>query len=231
MSSNWITRFSILLAFPSCAFAQGSYSVEELKQPPPPSVAPEVAKALNSQGYRLKDGRGENGRRFLAAKVDPREIQALWREGVIQFPFFAESELLGAAQLSAERTTIATRQSPRASTRCAMDFSRLTAIISASVRFEITFCSCRRPRTPRSKILPRKHLRDQERGVGRIESSGGPLSAECAATSAPVKPSMIHDQAKNTWRLVVPLNLSVKGEPQPLEFPVSIIVVGASEAA
>jgi hypothetical protein len=42
---------------------------------------------------------------------------------------------------------------------------------------------------------------------------------------------MIHDDEKNTWRLVVPLMLSVKGESQPLEFPVSIIVVGTSEAA
>lgn len=42
---------------------------------------------------------------------------------------------------------------------------------------------------------------------------------------------MIHDAEKNTWRVVVPLSLSVKGESTPMSFSVSIIIVGASEAA
>ena len=42
---------------------------------------------------------------------------------------------------------------------------------------------------------------------------------------------MIHDAEKNTWRVVVPLDLTVQGESKPMVYPVSIIVVGASEAA
>lgn len=42
---------------------------------------------------------------------------------------------------------------------------------------------------------------------------------------------MIHDTEKNTWRMVVPLDLAVQGESKPIVLPVSIIVVGASEAA
>jgi len=42
---------------------------------------------------------------------------------------------------------------------------------------------------------------------------------------------MIHDAEKNSWRVVVPLNLTVQGESRPMVYPVSIIVVGTSEAA
>jgi hypothetical protein len=42
---------------------------------------------------------------------------------------------------------------------------------------------------------------------------------------------MIHDEEKNTWRVVVPLNLEVKGDSKTLNYPVSIIVSGVSEGA
>ncbi len=41
---------------------------------------------------------------------------------------------------------------------------------------------------------------------------------------------MIHDAEKNTWSVVVPLNLQVKGKGEPIVYPVSLVVVGAAPA-
>jgi hypothetical protein len=51
------------------------------------------------------------------------------------------------------------------------------------------------------------------------------------AAGAGSAPSMIHNAEKNSWQVVVPLNLKIEGEAQPLVYPVSIVVVGTSDAA
>jgi hypothetical protein len=50
-----------------------------------------------------------------------------------------------------------------------------------------------------------------------------------APSSARPEPSMIHDGEKNTWRVILPLNLQIEGESSPLSHPVSLIVEGALE--
>ena len=37
---------------------------------------------------------------------------------------------------------------------------------------------------------------------------------------------MVHDEEKNTWGAVVPLNLAVKGESSPVTLPIQLILVG-----
>ena len=47
-----------------------------------------------------------------------------------------------------------------------------------------------------------------------------------AAADAPV--AMIHDEEMDTWRVVLPLSLTVEGESKPVLHPVSFIVSGMS---
>ncbi len=69
-------------------------------------------------------------------------------------------------------------------------------------------------------------------------------SAEAAGTSHPAsfllllapperksEPAAVHDAAKNTWSVVLPLRLQVKGQnPQVMTYPVQLVVVGAAAA-
>ena len=65
-------------------------------------------------------------------------------------------------------------------------------------------------------------------------------SAESAGTSHPAsflmlmapqgaKPesTVLHDAEKNTWSVVLPLSLQVKGQAEPIIYPVQLVVVGA----
>ena len=89
----------------------------------------------------------------------------------------------------------------------------------------------RRPRTSRWRTLPRKQLETQSAEAAGTSHPAVLFMLAAPAVRRPGAPSMVHDEEKNTWRLVVPLSLSVKGESMPMSFPVSIILVGASEAA
>ncbi len=41
---------------------------------------------------------------------------------------------------------------------------------------------------------------------------------------------MIHDAEKNTWSVVLPLSLRIKGQNDDVPYPVRLVVVGAAEA-
>ncbi len=41
---------------------------------------------------------------------------------------------------------------------------------------------------------------------------------------------MLRDAEKNTWSVVLPLRLRVKGTGEPIVYPVQLVVVGAAAA-
>jgi hypothetical protein len=67
------------------------------------------------------------------------------------------------------------------------------------------------------------------------ESAGTSHPAVFLLLSAPPEaaksaPSMIHDAEKNTWSVVLPLSLQVKGSAAPVVHPLRLIVIGVAEA-
>jgi hypothetical protein len=225
-------RWSVLLVLlPGSLAAQEAYKVEELKQAPPSSIAPEIASALNSQGYRIVDAQGKPFAEIWLRKSIPATAKPSGAKGVIQFPFLAESELLGVMQLLGEahdyRDQAITKgvytlryghQPVNGDHLGVSPFGDYSLLLPAAKDTSLA-------------ILPRKQLETKS-----AEAAGSSHPAVLFMLAVPsshtgARPSMIHDAAKNTWRVVVPLNLAVKAEPNPLTYPVSIIVVGASEGA
>ena len=51
-----------------------------------------------------------------------------------------------------------------------------------------------------------------------------------APEGAKSEPSVLHDTEKNTWSVVLPLSLQVKGQSEPTICPVQLVVVGAAAA-
>ena len=42
------------------------------------------------------------------------------------------------------------------------------------------------------------------------------------------EPAMVRDSEKDTWSVILPLELQVKGSGEPMVFPVQLVVVGVA---
>ena len=77
--------------------------------------------------------------------------------------------------------------------------------------------------------LPRKKLE-----AGSAESAGTSHPAILMLTAAPDaspakgEPTLVHDEEKNTWGVVVPLSLAVEGESAAVTLNVQLVVVGVA---
>lgn len=227
LSLTW----SLLLAIMPCTvLAEDAFKVQELKQPPPSSVAPEVAKELNPEGYRIIDGEGKPFAEIWLRRTIPASEKPAGAKGVIQFPYLAESELLGVVQLLEEGHDYRDQAIAKGvyTMRYGLHPINGDHLGVSPFRDYSLLLPASKDRTVAS--LPRKQLETQS-----SESAGSSHPAAFFMLSVPPgatkTPSMIHDEEKNTWRVAVLLNLAVKGESTPVPHPVSIIVVGVSEGA
>jgi len=224
---------AFLLCFISwTVVAEDSFKVEELKQAPPSSFAPALAGVLNSQGYRIIDDQGKPFAEIWLRKSVPASAKPAGAKGVIQFPFLAESELLGVMQLLGEAHdyrdqaiakgayTMRYGLQPVNGDHLGVSPYRDYALLLPGIKDKSV------------AMLPRKQLETQS-----AESAGSShpacffMLAVPSSSSAQVAPTMIHDAEKSTWRVVLPLGLEVKGESKPLIYPISIIVAGVSESS
>jgi hypothetical protein len=220
----------LLALVPASALSQESYKVEELKQPPPASVSPEIKATLDAQGYRIIDAEGKPLADLWLRKSIPASAKPAGPNGVIQFPFLSESELLGVIQFASEAHDYRDQTIAKGvyTARYGLqpvngDHLGVSPFRDYSLILPVT-----KDKTP--AVLTRKQLETLS-----AESAGSSHPAVLFMLSVPSSaaqklPAMIHDEEKNTWRVVVPLDLMVKGETKPLSYPVSIIVVGISEA-
>ena len=223
-------RSLFLVLVPSVVAAQ-EYKVESLKQAPPSSISPEIVAVLNTQGYRVMDDQGKPFADIWLRKSVPASAKPAGPSGVIQFPFLQESELLGVIQLAGEGHDYRDQSIPKGVYTMRYGLQPVNGDHLGVSPFRDYSLLLPGAKDKTLAILPRKQLETQS-----AESAGSSHPAvlfmmAVKATGGQAAPSMVHDAEKNTWRVVVPLSLSVKGESTPMTFPVSIILVGASEAA
>ena len=216
--SRWTSRFSILLLLPSGLVAQESFKVEELE------AGAAVVGCPGGRGGPQLAGLPDHGRpgqavcRDLAAEVDSGLVQTVRaRRGSSSSPFSSQSELLGVVQLRGGRPRLSRPGHRQGSVHDAVrspagqrrpsgsePLSRLRLALAGSQGQDAGRCcpaSSSRPAapSPRAPAIPRAS-----------SCWPSPRPPRAAAT-------MIHDAEKNTWRVVVPLSLAVKGESKPLE--------------
>ncbi len=227
-----IARWSaLLLLFPGSLAAQETYKVEELKKAPPSSISPEIAPALIAQGYRIVDGQGKPFADLWLRRSIPAASKPSGAKGVIQFPFLMESELLGVIELHGEAHDYRDQAIAQGLYTLRYGHQPVNGDHLGVSPFGDYVLLLPGAKDNSLAALPRKHLETKS-----AESAGSSHPAvlfmlAVPAAGAGATPSMIHDAEKNSWRVVVPLNLTVQGESKPMVYPVSIIVVGTSEAA
>jgi len=209
--------------------AQESLRVEVLKQGAPASFAPEVQTALNGQGFRIQDGAGRIVAEIWLRKTTSASEKPSGPKGSIQFPFLADGEMLGVLQFASEA-------------RDYRDQSIAKGVYTMRYGLQPVNGDHLGVSTYRDYVLLLPAAKDRSLGPPtrkQLEER----SAEAAGTSHPAaflmllapqgsksEPAVIHDTEKNTWGVVLPLSLQVKGQTEPIIYPVQFVVVGVSAA-
>jgi hypothetical protein len=219
--------------FCTCAtsgLGQESFKVSVLKEPPPGSVAADLRSAMDGQGYRIQDDQGRTFADIWLRKAIPSTDKPAGPKGAVQFPFLADGELLGLLQFATEGHDY--RDQPIAKGAYTMRYG-LQPIngdhLGVSTYRDYSLL------LPASKdqslaLPPRKQLEERS-----AESAGTSHPAVFLMLTAPPDatkpaPSMIHDAEKNTWSVVLPLNLQIRGQGEPIIHSVRFVVVGAAPA-
>lgn len=218
----------VVFLIPGAVIAQEGYKVEVLKQPVSASVAPEVAAALNPVGIRIIDDQGKPYADLWLRKSIPASAKPAGPKGTILFPFLNESELLGVMEFASEGHDYRDQSIAKGAYTMRYglqpvngDHLGVSPYRDYSLLLSVT-------KDKSLAILPRKQLENQSSEAAGTSHPAVFLMGSVTEASAKSAPSMIHDAEKNTWSVVLPLNLQIKGETAPTVFHLQLIVVGAS---
>jgi hypothetical protein len=216
----------VVALLPTVVRAQ-EYKVEALKEAPPAALSGAVKGVLESQGYRVVDDQGKPYAEFWLRKAIPASSKPAGPKGAVQFPFLDEGELLGALRFPGEGhdyrdQTIAKGvytlryglQPQNGDHLGVSEFRDYMLLVPAAKDKELA-------------NLAQKKLEGQS-----AESAGTSHPAVLLLLSAPgsasgAGPSLIHNEEKATWGVVIPLSLAVQGGG-PATQPVQLILIGAA---
>jgi hypothetical protein len=218
---------ALLLLAPALASAD-DFKVETIKDAPPAGVAAEIASSLDAQGYRITDDQGKPLAEIWLRKAVPAKSKPAGANGTIQFPFLAESELLGVLNLVGEAHDYRDQTIDKGLYTMRYGLQPVNGDHLGVSPFRDYTLLLPAAKDKATASLPRKQLEAES-----AESAGTSHPAVFFMLAAPANTpvSMIHDEEKNTWRVALPLGLAVPGESQPVKHPVTFIVSGVSEGA
>jgi hypothetical protein len=223
---------AILLAFaltPMNVWAQESYKVEVLKQAPPEELSGAIRGVLDAQGYRIVDDQGKSYAEFWLRKATPAQGKPAGPKGAILFPILQEGELLGALRFPGEGRDYRDQAIEKGVYTLRYGLQPVNGDHLGVSPYRDYALLLPAAKDTALAAIPRKKLEE-----GSAESAGTSHPAVLMLLTAPDagqakgEPTLIHDEAKNTWGAVVPLSLAVKGESAAVTLPVQLIVVGAA---
>lgn len=220
----------VLIGWAAGAIAQDSLKVEAVQQAPPPTLSPEIIRSLDGpHAYRIQDGQGGDFARIWLRKATPGSEKPAGPKGVIQFPFLADGELLGVLEFAREGHDY-------------RDQAVTKGVYTMRYGLQPVNGDHLGVSTYRDYILLLPASKDKELAAPKRKQLEE-RSAEAAGTSHPAsflllmapagakpEPSMVRDNEKETWSVILPLRLQVKGGGEPMVYPVQLVVVGVAAA-
>jgi hypothetical protein len=228
MRSFCVSLFLLMGA--TAGIAQESIKVSELKQPPPESIAAPIRNDLSGQGYRIQDDQGRTFADIWLRKAIPGSEKPGEPKGAILFPFLADGEVLGVLQFATEGHDY--RDQPIAKGVYTMRYGLQPVngdhLGVSTYRDYSLVLPAAKDRT--LALPPRKQLEETS-----AESAGTSHPAAFLLLAAPPDSSksgstVIRDAEKNTWSVVLPLSLQVKGQSEIITYPVRLVIIGAAAA-
>jgi hypothetical protein len=228
MRSIFVTL--LLLTGATAGITQESMKVSVLKQPPPRSIAAPIHNDLSGQGYRIQDEQGRPFADIWLRKATPGSEKPGEPKGAILFPFLADGELVGVLQFATEGHDY--RDQPIAKGVYTMRYGLQPVngdhLGVSTYRDYLLVLPAAKDLT--LALPPRKQLEERS-----AESAGTSHPAAFLLLAAPPDSSrsdatVIRDAEKNTWSVVLPLSLQVKGQSEAVPYPVRLVIVGAAAA-
>jgi hypothetical protein len=214
----------------SSGYGQESFKVSVLKEPPPTSIAAEVRSATALQGFRIQDDQGRNFADIWLRKAIPSAEKPGGPKGTILFPFLADGEMLGVLQFAAEGHDY--RDQPIAKGVYTIRYGLQPVNgdhlgVSAYRDYSLLVPAAK----DQTVALPaRKQLEERSALSAGTSHPAVFLMLAAPQDSSKAAAAMIHDAEKNTWSVVLPLALQVRGQAEPVAYSVRLVIVGAAPA-
>jgi hypothetical protein len=229
MRSIHLSLLFLLSTFTNECFSQESWKVEVLKQPPPEAVAPEIRSVLGDQGFRILDEQGKTHAEIWLRRAIPSSDKPGEPKGAVQFPFLKEGELLGSLQFATEGHDYRDQSITKGvyTMRYGLQPVNGDHLGVSTYRDYSLLLPASKDRT---LVAPsRKQLEERS-----AESAGTSHPAVFIMLMAPVgasktAASIVRDAEKDTWSVVLPLTLRVKGQSESIVHPVRLVVDGAAQ--
>jgi hypothetical protein len=221
---------AFLVVAATTGYSQESITIASLKEPPPQSISAEIRNTLIAEGHRIQDKAGHTIADLWLRKGVPGSEKPDGPKNAIQFPFLADGELLGVLQFATEGHDY--RDQPIAKGTYTMRYGLQPVNgdhlgVSTYRDYSLLLQASK----DQSLALPRrKQLEERSAESAGTSHPAIFLLLEAPPDSSKSAGSVVHDADKNTWSVVVPLSLQVKGQPAPVAFPVRLVIVGVAAA-
>lgn len=225
------TIFSFLLVtWATSASAPESYKVLVLKEPAPGSVATLVRSAMNDQGFRIQVDQGRTLADIWLRKAIPVTAKPGGPSGAIQFPFLADGELVGVLQFATEGHDY--RDQPISKGVYTMRYGLQPVngdhLGVSTYRDYLLLLPASKDQ---SLTLPtRKELEERSAASAGTSHPAVFLMLTAPADAGQPSASMVHDGEKDTWSVILPLNIQLNGTGDPINHPMRLVVLGMAAA-
>ncbi len=217
----------IFAVVPAPVFAQESYKIEALKEPPPSSLSAAVRETLADAGYKVVDGQGKTYAELWLRKSVPASEKPEGPKGTVQFPFLSEGELLGALRFPGEGHDYRDQSIVKGVYTVRYGLQPVNGDHLGVSPYRDYALLLPASKDTAAAPLAKKPLEERSAESAGTNHPAILLLMTPPASAAPA-PAITRDEEKNTWGAVIPLNLGVKGAAAPSPFNVQLIIVGAA---
>jgi hypothetical protein len=209
--------------------AQESLRVEVARQEPPQAISAALHVAVSAQAVRISDEKGHALAEIWLRKATPASEKPSGPKEAIQFPFLVDGELLGVLQFVSEGHDY--RDQPIAKGVYTMRYGLQPVNgdhLGVSTYRDYVLLL---PAAKDTALAPptRKELEQRSAEAAGTSHPAAFLMLQAPEGSKPA-PTVVRDAEKNTWSVVLPLTLEIKGQAEPATYPVQLVVVGAAPA-
>jgi hypothetical protein len=221
---------ALLLGSSSTAvYADGPFKVQAVQQAPPASISPEILRLLDGKAYRIQDEQGGDLARIWTLQATAGSEKPSGPKDTIQFPFFTDGELLGILEFAREGHDYRDQAIAKGTYTMRFGLQPVNGDhlgVSAYRDYVLLLP------TTKDKSVATPTRKQLEQGSAQAAGTSHPASflLLMAPEGAKPEPVMLHDSEKETWSVILPVRLQVKGNSETVVHPVQLVVVGAAPA-
>jgi hypothetical protein len=209
------------------AVAQDSYKLEAVKQAPPATLSAAIRGTLGDEAYRVVDGQGKTYAEIWLRRAVPGTEKPSGPKGAVQFPFLHEGELLGALRFTGEGHDYRDQTIAQGVYTLRYGLQPVNGDHLGVSTYRDYMLLLPAAKDTDLASIPQKALEERS-----AQSAGTSHPAVLLLLSAPAsaKPTMVHDEEKNTWGAVFSLPIEIKGAGASTPIGVQLIIIGAAMA-